>query len=208
MSLSRSRSRKQRRDDGGDTGPDADPENVARAIVLRQLAGQPRSRAELAKALERRSVPDDVIENVLGRFSEVGLIDDAAFARAWVESRHAGRGLARRALAHELRRRGVGDDEVGEAVDQLSPETELTTARALVTRRLRATRGLDGQTRVRRLVGMLARKGYPPGVALRVVREVLADDADDDERRAVEEFASAVDSMDDPAEIAGEAVGE
>jgi regulatory protein len=203
MSPRNSRARKLSRGDGAGEGSEADPEKVARDIVLRQLTGQPKTRAQLARALERRSVPDDVIEKVLGRFSEVGLIDDAAFARAWVESRHAGRGLARRALAHELRRRGVPDDDVGEAVGRLSPETELATARALVDRKLRATRGLDGQTRVRRLVGMLARKGYPPGVALRVVREGLADDAGDEERQAVEEFAGAVDAMDDPAEIQG-----
>ncbi|MEQ7005225.1 regulatory protein RecX [Actinopolymorpha sp. B17G11] len=207
MSQRTSRAKKLPRGDGAGEGANADPEKVARAIVLRQLTVQPRSRAELARALERRGVPDDVIEKVLGRFSEVGLIDDAAFARAWVESRHTGRGLARRALAHELRRRGVGDAEVGEAVDQLSPETELATARALVSRRLVATRGLDGQTRVRRLVGMLARKGYSPGVALRVVREALADDADEEERAAVEQFAMAVDTMDDPAESPGSAGG-
>ena len=184
-----------------DTSGEADPEQVARAIVLRQLTGQPRSRAELAKALSRRGVADDVIERVLGRFSEVGLIDDNAFARAWVESRHAGRGLARRALAHELRRRGVGEDDVGEAVDLLSPETEHATARALVLRRLPSTRGADGRTRIRRLVGMLSRKGYPPGLAVRVVREALADEAGDeqakdDERAAVEEFAAAAETID------------
>jgi len=145
-------------------------------------------------------VPGDVSDQVLGRFSEVGLIDDAAFARAWVESRHAGRGLARRALAHELRRKGVGDEEVGSAVDELSPETELATARALVVRRLPSTRGVDGRARVRRLAGMLARKGYSPSLSLRVVREALADEADADAREAVEEFAGAVDAMDAIAE--------
>lgn len=191
--------------DAGARG-EADPEQVARAIVLRQLTGQPRSRAELAKALNRRGVADDVIEHVLGRFSEVGLIDDNAFARAWVETRHAGRGLARRALAHELRRRGVGEDDVGEAVDQLSPETEHATARALVLRRLPSTRGADGRTRIRRLVGMLSRKGYPPGLAVRVVREALADEAGDerakdDERAAVEEFAAAAETIDNSADV-------
>jgi regulatory protein len=141
-----------------------------------------------------------VIESVLGRFSEVGLIDDAAFAQAWVDSRHAGRGLARRALAYELRRRGVEDDDLDAAVGQLSPETELATARGLVARRLPATRGLDGRTRVRRLVGMLARKGYSPALALRVVREALADESDEEQQAAVEEFAGAVDSMDEPAD--------
>jgi regulatory protein len=191
---------------GNAGGAEADPEQVARAIVLRQLTGQPRSRAELAKALDRRGVADEVIERVLGRFSEVGLIDDNAFARAWVESRHAGRGLARRALAHELRRRGVGDDDVGEAVDLLSPETEQATARALVLKRLPSTRGADARTRIRRLVSMLSRKGYPPGLAVRIVREALADEAGDerakdDERAAVEEFAAAAEAVDNGVDL-------
>lgn len=151
-----------------------DPESVARAICLRLLTGQPRTRAELAAALARRDVPEEAASAVLGRFAEVGLIDDRAFAAAWVGSRHAGRGLARRALAAELRRRGVDGETVGEAVAALDPETEERTARDLVRRRLAPTRGLEPQARVRRLAAMLARKGYPPGLAFRLVREQLA----------------------------------
>jgi regulatory protein len=124
-------------------------------------------------------VPDDVAEHVLGRFSEVGLVDDAAFARLWVSSRHRGRGLAGRALGQELRRKGVDDDVVREAVDGLAPEQEAATARALVQRRLRSTRGLAPEARVRRLAGMLARKGYPAGLAFAVVKQALAEEGDD-----------------------------
>ncbi|WP_460526060.1 regulatory protein RecX [Flindersiella endophytica] len=147
--------------------------------MLKQLALQPRTKMELARTLSRRGVPDEVAGHVLGRFSEVGLIDDAAFAAAWVESRHAGRGLARRALAHELRRRGVDDRDVDAAVEQLSPDTERETARALVARKLASTRKLEPQVRLRRLAGMLARKGYPSTVALTVVREALAAEGTD-----------------------------
>jgi regulatory protein len=151
----------------------ADPEAVAREICLRLLTMAPRTRAQLAEALRRRDVPEDVAEGVLGRFTDVGLIDDEAFARAWVESRHTGRGLARRALAAELRRRGVADETVNEAVAALDPEAEENAARELVARRLAATRGQDPAKRMRRLVGVLARKGYPPGLAYRLVREAL-----------------------------------
>ncbi len=154
-------------------GP-GDPESVARAICLRLLTIQPRTRAELAAALARRAIPDDAAAAVLSRFAEVGLIDDHAFAEAWVGSRHTGRGLARRALAAELRRRGVDGETVGEAVATLAPETEERTARQLVAKRLPGTRRLEPAVRVRRLVGMLARKGYPPALAIRVVREELA----------------------------------
>jgi SOS response regulatory protein OraA/RecX len=156
-----------------------DPESVARAICLRLLTLQPRTRSELAAALAKRGVPDEAAETVLGRFTEVGLIDDRAFAAAWVDSRHAGRGLARRALAAELRRRGVDREVVGEAVAVIDTEAEERAARQLVERRLPATRRLEQPARVRRLVGMLARKGYPPGLAMRVVREALAADGAD-----------------------------
>jgi regulatory protein len=161
-------------DDGSASDePDADPENVARAIALRKLAAAPQTRAQLDDAMARRGVPAEVRDRVLDRFDDVGLIDDAMFARMWVESRHTGRGLAKKALAHELRRRGVDSALVDEAVAQLAPEQEETTARALVARRLPSTRGLDAATRTRRLAGMLARKGYPAGLSFRVVREAL-----------------------------------
>jgi regulatory protein len=122
-----------------------------------------------------------VAEEVLSRFEEVGLIDDGAFADAWVESRHHGRGLARRALAQELRTKGVDSTLIDEAVGRLDSEQEEATARDLVARKLRATRGLDRDKRIRRLAGMLARKGYPEGMALRVVRRALEDEGEDTE---------------------------
>jgi regulatory protein len=154
--------------------PPLDPEEQARALCLRLLTGTPRTRRQLADAMRTREIPDDVAEYVLERFQDVGLIDDQAFANAWVESRHRGRGLARRALAQELRHRGVEAELVTEAVGLLDPEQEEETARALVQRRLPGTRGLDRDRRIRRLAGMLARKGYGEGLALKVVRDALA----------------------------------
>jgi regulatory protein len=156
--------------------PPADPETVAREICLRLLTAMPRSRAQLADALRRKNVPDQVAERVLGRFADVGLIDDAAFSQAWVQSRHIGRGLARRALAAELRQRGVAAETVSAAVETLDSDQEETTARELIARRLAGTRGLDPAKRMRRLVGVLARKGYPAELAYRVVRETLAEE--------------------------------
>ncbi|MEE1751694.1 recombination regulator RecX [Streptomyces sp. SP18CS02] len=150
-----------------------DPAERARAICLRLLTGTPRTRKQLADALRKREIPDEVADEVLARFEDVGLIDDAAFAGAWVESRHHGRGLARRALVRELRTKGVDAELIDEAVGQLDSEQEEATARELVDRKLRSTRGLDRDRRLRRLAGMLARKGYPEGMALRVVRQAL-----------------------------------
>lgn len=161
--------------------PPQDPAERARAICLRLLTGTPRTRKQLADALAKRDVPEDVAADVLSRFEDVGLINDAAFADAWVESRHHGRGLARRALARELRTKGVDPDLIDEAVGQLDSEQEEATARELVARKLRSTRGMERDRRVRRLAGMLARKGYPQGVALRVVKQALEAEGEDTE---------------------------
>ncbi len=146
---------------------------MARELVLGWLGLRPHTAAELAAKLRRRAVDEEVGAQVLSRLSEVGLIDDQAFATAWVDSRHAGRGLARRALAHELRRRGVAGPIVEQAVGQLDPDTEAATARRLVDRRLGGLAALPRDTQVRRLVGLLARKGYGAATAARVVREAL-----------------------------------
>ncbi len=160
-------------DPGATPAPPRDEAELAREICLRQLAVRPRTRAELAGALARRGISEEVAAQVLDRYDEVGIVDDAAFARAWVSSRHAGRGLARRALANELRQRGVDGEVASEALGELDEETEAETARALVERKLRSARG-EPDAVFRRLVGMLARKGYPPGVAIRAVKDALA----------------------------------
>ena len=168
--------------------PPGDPAERARAICLRLLTGTPRTRKQLADALRKREIPDDVADEVLSRFEEVGLINDSAFADAWVESRHYGRGLARRALAQELRTKGVDSTLIDEAVGQLDSEQEEATARELVARKLRSTRGLDRDKRLRRLAGMLARKGYSEGMALRVVRQALEEEGEDTEGLGDEGF--------------------
>ncbi|ROP45684.1 regulatory protein [Pseudokineococcus lusitanus] len=162
----------------GDEGPraaepPADPVAVARGIALRQLAMAPRSRGELAAAMARKGVEEPVVEQVLDRLTEVGLVDDVAYADMLVRSRQETRGLARRALLHELRTKGVEDDVARGAVADVSDEDERAGAERVVERKMRATRGLDEQVRLRRLAGVLARKGYPPGVAYAVVREAL-----------------------------------
>lgn len=164
-----------------EAGEPRDPVEQARNICLRLLTGSPRTRKQLADALRKREIPDEAAEEVLARFVDVGLIDDAAFAGAWVESRHHGRGLARRALVRELRTKGVDSAVIDEAVGQLDPDQEEETARELVARKLRSTRGLDRDKRLRRLAGMLARKGYGEGMALRVVRQALEEEGEDTE---------------------------
>ncbi|WP_213002104.1 regulatory protein RecX [Actinoplanes consettensis] len=176
---------------GDGNGPAAEQprseSEVAREICLRQLATRPRTRVELAKVLARKEISEEVIAEVLDRYDEVGIIDDAAFARAWVSSRHHGRGLARRALANELRQHGVDAEVATEALEAVDDDAEASAARALVDRKLRTARGTPDQV-FRRLVGMLARKGYPAGTAIRAVKDALA--ARDEEAA---EFADQID---------------
>ncbi|GAA3685200.1 hypothetical protein GCM10022237_49590 [Nocardioides ginsengisoli] len=159
---------------------DADPESVARKILLDQLSIKARSRHELEDRLARRNVPEEVAGRLLDRFEEVGLVDDEAFARSWVEGRQRSRGLARTALAVELRRKGIDDETARTVLAEVDPGDEDAAAAQLVRKKLRSMRGLDPQVATRRLVGMLARKGYAPGTAYAVVRRELGALADPD----------------------------
>ena len=159
--------------DERDLGPEADPESVARKILLDQLTGRARTRSELAEKLAGRNVPGEIARRLLDRFEEVGLVDDAAYAREWVAQRQSCRGLARLALAQELRRKGIEDEVAREALEEIDDDDEVEAARMLVRAKLRSVRALDRDKAMRRLVGMLARKGHSSSVAFRVVKEEL-----------------------------------
>ncbi len=150
-----------------------DPEAVARAVCLRLLTQRARSRAELAAALARRGVPGEPAARVLDRFTEVGLIDDAALAQSVAGAQHRERGLSRRAVAAKLRQRGLDDEVVGGALQLIDGDSERERAGELVERRLRALAGLPVLVQQRRLIGLLTRKGYPSGLAYEVVRAAL-----------------------------------
>jgi len=156
---------------------EADPASVARSIVLRQLTSSPKSRLQLARKLAERNVPEDVAEAVLDRFEEVRLVDDAEFADMWVRSRSQNRKLAKGALRRELADKGIEPDVAARALEQLSDEAEESAARELVQRKLKGTVDLTDRAErdkvTRRLASMLARKGYQPSQAFRIVGEVL-----------------------------------
>lgn len=146
---------------------------MARAIVLRQLTMAPRSRAQLYDKLMQRDCDPGIADEVLDRMEEVGLVDDEAYAAALVRTQRSGRGLARRALRQELRRKGVDEEVTGSALQEISDEAEEDQARQLVEKKLRTMHGLDATVQTRRLAGMLARKGYGSEVSWRVVREAV-----------------------------------
>jgi regulatory protein len=135
----------------------------------------PRSRAELMKKLTQRGCTLDVAVTVLDRMTEVGLVDDEAYAQMLVRSQQAGRGLARSALARELRTKGIEDHLAEEAIASISEDDERARARALVDKKLRAMHGLGIQVQTRRLAGMLARKGYSSSITYAVIRDAIAD---------------------------------
>lgn len=152
-----------------------DPHAVARKIVLRQLAMGPRTRRQLEDKLRDRDCDPQVAARVLDRMSEVGLVDDEAFAEMYVRSKQETKGLATTALRQELRQKGVSDELVDATLQDIDPEQEKEQARALVARRLRSMRGLDREVQTRRLAAFLARKGYDAGVSYQVIREALDD---------------------------------
>lgn len=156
-----------------------DPEEVARTIALRKLTAAPQSRATLEAALAAKDVPDEVATRVLDRFTEVGLVDDAAYAEMLVRTRHTERGLARRALAEELRRKGIDRDTAEAALAQVGDDDEWAAALDVARRKARATAGLDVAVRKRRMIATLGRKGFGPGVSYRAVDEALGEDGAD-----------------------------
>ncbi len=151
-------------------------EEQAHALCLRLLTVRARTRAELSGQLAKRGYHDDVVDAVLHRLEAVGLIDDEDFADQWVRSRQANAGKGKRALAAELRTKGVGDEVIAAALGGIDAGAERVRAEQLVERRLRRETLGDGDDAkvMRRLVGMLARRGYSQSMAVAVVTDALA----------------------------------
>src|SRR3954454_10094034 len=147
----------------------ASREEQARALCLRLLTARARTRAELAGQLTKRGYPDDVSAGVLDRLADVGLINDEDFAEQWLRSRREHAGKGKRALAAELRTKGVDDEVIADALADIDADAERTRAEQLVGDKLRRERLTDEADDVkvaRRLVGMLARRGYNQSMAL------------------------------------------
>lgn len=163
---------------GADREPDppADPLAVGRAILIRQLTAGPRTRAQLHEAMRKRHVPEDVIDALLERFAEIGLVDDAEFARGWVRSRTESRSLARGALKRELELKGVDPELVVATLSEIDPGDERARGAELARKKARTVQGLPREKQERRLAGMLMRRGYSPGLSFSIVSEVLEEE--------------------------------
>jgi regulatory protein len=163
---------------------EASREEQARNLCLRLLTARARTRAELEGQLTKRGYPDDVSQLVLDRLAQVGLVNDEDFAEQWVRTRRVNAGKGKRALAAELRTKGVDNDVIATVLADIDAGAERERAEQLVRDKLRREKlGEDDDTKVmRRLVGMLARRGYSQTMAFDVVKTELAGER---ERRRV-----------------------
>lgn len=167
-----------RRPDSGEaTGPSAWD------AALRLLGVRARSRQEMRERLARRGFGEETVDDVMARLDKHGLLDDAEFAAQWVRSRSVNSGKGRIALRHELWGKGIDQALIAATLDDVDPDAERAVAQRLVAKKLtpslraaaRADRA-DREKILRRLVGMLARRGYPQSLCLSVVTEALAEE--------------------------------
>lgn len=156
----------------------ADQLEFARNIALNLLEVRMRSTSELRQALARKNVPADIAEDLVERFTRVGLLNDAEFARAFVATREKvnRHGVVR--IRQDLRAKGI-DDELAQAVlAELDPDSQVEAARTFASKKMRSLARVDQATATRRLYGALARRGFPSSLVAQVVRETLATDVD------------------------------
>lgn len=149
--------------------------DAAKQVLLRRLSHAPRTRKELAKDLKNKDISDDVANLALDRFEEVGLINDQALASNYVSSQHDRKGLGKNALRQQLRAKGISDDVALEAISQISDDQEFHAAFALACKKIRSLQRDDAKTQLRKIVGVLVRKGYSSNLAFRVAKEVITD---------------------------------
>lgn len=154
----------------------------AENLCLWHLGQGQKTRRQLLNAMSKKGVPSEMAEGILAKLAEYNYVNDADFAEAYVRSRHDAQRKGASAIRYDLKRKGVDEETIAQALEHITPESETDNARVLVAKKLPSTRSLERSKRVNRLVGMLARKGYPPGVAFQVVREALdAEDPEDDD---------------------------
>ncbi len=145
----------------------------ARRIALNQLETRARSANELRRAMAKKLVPEDIIEELLGRLERVGLVDDAAFATALVNTRTKVARRGSRRIRAELREKGVPDELAEEALAGVDPQDELAAAMEFAAKKVRSMTALDPAVARRRLYGALARRGFGSDVVRQVTEDAL-----------------------------------
>lgn len=146
-----------------------DGQEAAYQQALRLLEYRPRSSAEVRRNLEKHGLPQEAIDATLARLENSGLVDDARFAREWVENRSTFRPRSQRALAYELRQKGIASEAVEEAVQPVDEEAVAYAAAQRQTRKIHAE---DWPKFRSRLAGFLARRGFGYEITAQVTRRV------------------------------------
>lgn len=140
--------------------------------VLWALGEGPRTRHQLATALGRKDVPADIIETVLDWIEGLGYVNDAQFAQNYTRSRAASGRKGKRAIAYDLRRKGVEQDLIEQATEEINPEDEYAAVLELARKRLRTAKGIDPRKDEQRVAAFLARRGFNPGDIFRALGEI------------------------------------
>ena len=157
---------------------ETDPYTRAKTIVYNQLAYSAKTRGQLRKKLQAEGFDAELIEPLLDKFEAAKLIDDAEYAQSFVAQKSRTKKLSRAALRRELAERGVRGEEAENALAQRTDEQEREDAAELVRKKLRPRMDLSDRAEkdrvTRRLLGMLARRGYSSSVSMSVIREELA----------------------------------
>jgi regulatory protein len=150
----------------------SDQLSAAQTIALNALAPRAKSRGELASHLKRRGIEDLAAEVVLDRLEKSGLVNDLEFARAWTDSRMRAKNLSKRVIAGELREKGVSAELIAIALDEIDNDLEYRAALELGMRKARSLKRFDEETRQRRLISALQRKGFNFSVISAVLKEI------------------------------------
>lgn len=171
-----SRGRTRVETDDSDSTPSLSPEKQearARNVLLYQLGKSAKSKDQCRKILAKRGIDSEIAERILDRFEEAQIIDDEMFARAFTNSKIKTKGLAKSAIARELREKGIAASIIDDALEDLDAESELARATELAINRVRRMTQLERDVIIRRLSGFLGRKGYSGDIVQRATRVAL-----------------------------------
>ena len=152
-----------------------DQNQIAKQVLLRRLSNAPRTRKELAQDLKKKKIEEDIAQIALDRFEELGLINDQTFSENYVSTTHERRKLGKKALKQQLRSKGVSEEIAIQAIAQISEDDEFKAALALALKKIRSIQKDDPQSQIRKIVGLLARKGYSSTLSFQVAKEVVND---------------------------------
>ena len=152
-----------------------DQNQIAKQVLLRRLSNAPRTRKELAQDLKNKKIEADIAQVALDRFEELGLINDQTYSENFVSTTHERRKLGKKALKQQLKSKGVSEEIANQAISQISEDDEFKAALALALKKIRSIQKDDPQTQIRKIVGLLARKGYSSSLSFQVAKEVIND---------------------------------